>query len=78
MTSSHSARYVSGTPREGVKRIALEIMKAGEIGEFIVRDIESAPEALGISVKMSSQVRHQPTGIYLKRENHDGGAAALP
>ena len=54
-TAEMAPWFVSGTPRDGVKRIALEIMKAGAVGEFVVRDIESAPESLGISVKMSQQ-----------------------
>eukprot|EP00039_Didymoeca_costata_P025333 m.13010 g.13010 ORF g.13010 m.13010 type:complete len:645 (-) comp4770_c0_seq2:113-2047(-) len=46
--------FVSGTPRQEVRKIALEILKMGDVGEFIVRDVESEPECLGLSVKMTA------------------------
>lgn len=39
--------YLVGRPRPQVKKIAVEILKQGRVGEFFVRDITSHPGCLG-------------------------------
>jgi hypothetical protein len=43
---------MSGVARDEVKRTVLEIAEAGSIGEFLIRDVESLPSALGLCAKL--------------------------
>ena len=45
--------FLVGRPRENVKKIAVEILKNGKVGEFFVRDVSSQPGHLGLSIKTS-------------------------
>lgn len=60
--------YLVGRPRPQVKKIAVEILKNGRIGEFFVRDISSHPGCLGMSIKtnkndlMNYLLQPQPGG----------------
>lgn len=47
--------YLVGRPREAVKRVAVEILKNGEIGEFFVREVSSHRGSLGLSIKTSQR-----------------------
>ena len=43
--------FVVGLPRAEVKMMALTIVREGQVGDFLVRDVQSEPNAYGLSVK---------------------------
>ena len=46
--------FVSGVEREEVKEMTQNIMKMGEVGDFLVRDVSSEPGNFGLSLKAES------------------------
>eukprot|EP00040_Diaphanoeca_grandis_P012563 m.63655 g.63655 ORF g.63655 m.63655 type:complete len:662 (-) comp23320_c0_seq1:96-2081(-) len=65
--------FLSKKPREDVKKVAVEILRNGGIGEYFVRDVSSQPGALGLSIKTSS---HELIN-YLLKPTDEGGSPGV-
>jgi hypothetical protein len=70
--------FVAGVDRGGVKEMTLEIMRRGEPGDFLVRDVASEPGHFGLAVKSETGLLNYLIERIPSQSYGESGGAASP
>lgn len=63
-----SSWFLSGLPRQQIRTIAKRMIKYGEAGNFLIRDIKTEPNSFGLSIKLKDGT----LGNYLIKNSSHG------